>query len=92
MTKYKIIISEGCTAFYTTVNDKLTYGEGVSVMSDDERKEFLEYLLVKIREGVEDNTIDLNTVINIFQYDEWEQDDDTCEQCGDSVNRTIWNL
>lgn len=92
MQKYKIIISEGCTSFYTEVNGKLTSGEGSDVMDDNEKKEFLEYLLSKIREGVEECSIDLNSVINLFQYDDWERDNHPCDQCGDSVSRTIWNI
>lgn len=92
-TKYNIVIGEGCTAFYTEVNGKTIGGEYEPTrMTDEEVDEFVDYLLEKVKEGIKENTICIDDLIRIFQYDEWETDEGYCETCGDSTSRTIWNL
>ena len=92
-TKYNIIISEGCTAFYTEVNGKTIGGEHEPTrMTDDEIDEFIDYLLVKVKEGIKNQEISIDSLIRAFQYDDWESDDEPCEQCFDTVHRTIWNI
>lgn len=93
MSKYNIVISEGCTAFYTEVNGKTIGGsyEPTRLPEEDEN-ELVDYLLLKVKEGISESTIDLNQLIGLFQYDECEHDDYACEQCGDTVTRTIYNI
>lgn len=92
-TKYNIIISEGCTSFYTEVNGKLTSGEyEPTTMTREEIDGFVDYLLGKVKEGINDQTIQLDDLIKLFQYDDMEYDEHSCEQCGDTVLRTIWNI
>ncbi len=86
-TKYKFIESTGCTAFDFTVNDK-----SVSELSEQEYNEMLDYLFVKIKEGIHEQTILLEDVIRLFQYDDYEYDDHSCETCGDTVSTTTWNI
>lgn len=86
-TKYKFVESTGCTAFDFTVNNK-----SFSELSDQEYNEMLDYLFSKVKEGLQDQTILLENVIHLFQYDDYEHDPTVCEQCGDTVATTTWNI
>lgn len=87
----KIIISDGCTAFYTTVDGKLLYGEG-NAMTDLERNEFVDYLLLRLKEHIDKGCVSIDDVIKLFQYDDYEYDEHSCDQCGDTVSRTYYEL
>jgi uncharacterized UBP type Zn finger protein len=86
-TKYKFIETTGCTAFNFTVNDK-----SFSELSNQEYDEMLNYLLEKIKEGIGEQTILLEEVVRLFQYDDYEHDPHVCDQCGDTVSTTTWNI
>jgi hypothetical protein len=86
-TKYKFVETTGCTAFNFTVNDKQ-----FSELSDHEYNEMLNYLFVKIKEGIGEQATLLEDVVKLFQPDDWEHDPNICEQCGDSVSTTTWNI
>ena len=86
-TKYKFIETTGCTAFDFTVNDR-----SFSELSEQEYNDMLNYLFEKIKEGISEQTILLEDVIHLFQPDDWEHDPYVCEQCGDSVSTTTWNI
>ena len=86
-SKYKFIETTGCTAFNFTVNDKQ-----FSEVSEQEYNEMLDYLFLKIKEGIKEQTILLEDVVKLFQPDDWEHDPNICEQCGDSVSTTIWKI
>jgi hypothetical protein len=86
-TKYKFIETTGCTAFDFTVNEK-----SLSELSKREIDEILDYLFVKVKEGIDENTILFEDVVKLFQPDDWEYDDHTCETCGDTVSTTTWNI
>jgi hypothetical protein len=86
-TKYKFIETTGCTAFNFTVNDKQ-----FSELSDQEYDEMLNYLFVKIKQGIKEQTILLEDVVKLFQPDDWEHDPNICESCGDSVSTITWNI
>lgn len=86
-TKYKFVETEGCTAFDFTVNDR-----PVGDMSEKEYNEMLEYLFVKIKEGIDEQTVRFRDIVSLFQYDNYEYDPNICEQCGDSVSTTTWNI
>ena len=90
-TKYEIIKSEGCLSFGTTVNGKDMYGE-YNPMTPVEILEFVDYLCVKFKQELKDNTVSIDDLIGCFQCDESETEDDYCETCGDSVTTTTWNL
>jgi hypothetical protein len=88
----KIVISEGCTAFYTTVDGKMIDGEeNQNVMSEKEQDELIDYLLLKAKEQIKNGSIAINSLIQLFQYDDWESDS-ICDQCGDQVTRTYYNI
>jgi len=86
-TKYKFVETTGCTAFDFTVNDK-----SFSDVSKSEYDEMLNYLFEKIKEGISEQTILLEDVVKLFQYDDYEYDPHVCEQCGDTVSTTTWNI
>lgn len=93
MAKYNIIISEGCTANYTSINDKIVGGEYEPTrLSKSETAEFTEHLILKLRECLHSGEVRLDDLIEIFPADEYEYDDNICETCGDTVSRKIWNL
>lgn len=89
--KYEVVISEGCTAFYTSVNNKLWSGE-YEVLSEEEKEEFVDFLCEEIKKQLKESTIDINDVISIFQCDESEWSNDVCDQCGDSVSTRTWRF
>jgi hypothetical protein len=86
-TKYKIVETTGCTAFNFTVNDK-----SFSELSEQEYSEMLSYLFEKIKEGISEQTILLENVVQLFQYDDYEHDPNQCESCGDCVSSVTWNI
>jgi hypothetical protein len=86
-TRYKIVETTGCTAFNFTVND-----HQLSDMTDHEYNEMLDYFFVKIKEGLKENTILLLDVVELFQPDNWKYDPEPCDQCGDTVSDTTWNI
>ena len=47
-SKYKFVETNGCTAFDFTAN-----GKPLSVLTDEERSEILDYLFLKIKEGIQ---------------------------------------
>ena len=86
-TKYKFIETTGCTAFNFTVNDKQ-----FSEVSQQEYDEMLSYLFVKVKEGINNQTILLEDVVKLFQPDDYEHDPVPCSQCFDTVSTTKWNI
>ena len=83
----KIVISEGCMAFYTLVDDK-----DVNDMKPEERNVFIDTLLAKLKAGILENAVNIDSVIKCFNYDDYEYDANGCDQCGDTVSRTIYNI
>ncbi len=86
-TKYKIVETTGCTAFDFSINEK-----SLSDYTKEELNEILDYLFVKVKEGINENTILFQDVIKLFQPDEWEHDSEPCDQCGDTVSTETWNI
>jgi hypothetical protein len=86
-TKYKFEEVMGCTAF-----DFLVNGKSLSDIPEIDQDEILDYLIIKIKEGIKKNTIQFQNVVQLFQYDDYEYDDHICGQCGDTVSTTTWNI
>ena len=86
-TKYKIEITEGCTAFNTTIN-----GESISDLPEEYVDQVIDYVLAQIRESYNRKEIGFNNIIQVLHYDDYEHDPTICEQCGDSVSTTTWNI
>ena len=88
--KYTITISEGCTAFFTEINDKIVGGEYEPTRFPDvEIDELVDYLFQEFKKGLKESTVQLNDLIRCFQPDSWESSD-SCDQCGDSVYTQTW--
>jgi hypothetical protein len=91
--KYKVTISEGCTAFYTEINGKFVGGEDPRYdFTEKEIDELIDYLCEQFKKELKQHTVSLNDLIQCFQPDNWETDEHDCEQCGDSVHRRYWEL
>ena len=86
-TKYKFVQTEGCTAFDFTVND-----ESIADLSEEKQSEIVDYLLLKLKEEYTQGSIQMTNIVQMFQYDDYEYDNHVCEQCGDTVSSTIWNI
>lgn len=83
--KYKVVISEGCTANGIEVNGKSWYSEYTPIrLKEEERTEFVNYLFDKIKECYETGEIDITELVRLFHYDDYKVSP-TCETCGDSV-------
>ena len=86
-TKYKFVETTGCTSFDFSVNEK-----SIDNISSEELNEALDYLFLKVKEGISDKTILFKHVVELFQCDEYENDPDICETCGDYRSSMIWNI
>jgi len=86
-TRYKFVEVDGCTAFDFSVNDKQ-----VGDMSEEEYNQMIDYLFVKIKENINEQTIRFRDLVSLFQYDEYVCDPESCDQCGDTVSTTTWNI
>lgn len=80
----KIVITSGCTAYNIKVDDKPIEDVGEQVIID--------HLTARLGEHLKRGTITLDQFIHLFQYEAYESDDDSCEQCGDTVSRTTWDI
>jgi hypothetical protein len=86
-TKYLFEEVTGCTAFNFYVND-----QPLSEVSLEKQEEILDYLFVKVKEGIKEKSISFQDVVQLFQYDDYEHDDHVCGQCGDSIQTTTWKI
>lgn len=85
--RYKFVQTTGCTAFDFTVN-----GDSFYDLTEKTQEEILDYLLSKLKERVKENNINLENIVELFHYDDYEKDNHVCEQCGDTVSSTTWNI
>lgn len=86
-TKYKIVETTGCTAFDFSINEK-----SISEYNEKELDEILDYLFIKVKEGIKENTILFENLVHLFQYDDYEHDPNQCEQCFDTIQTTTWKI
>lgn len=86
-TKYKFVETTGCTAFNFSVNDKT-----ISEISNEEIDKILDYLFIKVKESINNNTILFRDVVQLFEPDDWTHESEPCDQCGDTVSTTTWNV
>jgi hypothetical protein len=80
----KIVKTEGCISHNITI-------DGVDLSEFGESK-LSAYLFPKIKEGLDNGTVTIRSVIDLFQYDSYEYSDSSCETCGDSVTTTTWEI
>jgi hypothetical protein len=86
-TKYLFEEVTGCTAFNFYVND-----QPLSEISLEKQEEILDYLFVKIKEGIRGNTISFQDVVQLFQYDDYESDSEPCSSCYDTMEKMTWKI
>lgn len=80
----KIEISRGCTAFYNEIDEKDMY---------EYSGEALQTILLTICSKIEDHQKLIDTLCVLTEHlGEFESDDETCEQCGDTVYKYILEL
>jgi polyhydroxyalkanoate synthesis regulator phasin len=91
--KYKITISEGCTAFCTEINGKVVGGEDPRYSFTEEKiDELIDYLCERFKEERKQGTVLLDDLIKCFQPDSWHYDEEFCDQCGDTVSSQTWEV
>lgn len=86
-TKYKFEQIDGCVAFNFLVN-----GETLADLSEEKQEEILDYLLAKFKEEFKQKSVAISSLVELFQYDNYDYDDYECDQCGDRVSTTTWNI
>lgn len=86
-TKYEFKEITGCTAFNFLVN-----GEPFYDLSNEKQEEIVDYLLAKLKNEFKEGSVLIDQIVGIFQYDDYEYDDHSCETCGDTVQQTTWKI
>jgi hypothetical protein len=84
---YKIEITEGCTAFGTSINDR-----NIIDIPEEEMDKIIDYLLAQVRESYNRCGTNFEQIVQLLQPDSWENDPYVCDQCGDTVSTTTWNI
>ena len=87
MSKYKFVETMGCCHFGYTVND-----EDLNDIPKEKQKEIVDYICEEIKKGLDDNTVQLQDVVAVFEASDWGGDKENCDTCGDRVTWTIWEL
>ena len=83
----KIIKTEGCTAYGWSFDDKR-----LAEISPEETEQIFTYLCSKFKERMLDGCLHITDLVEVFHYDDCENDGITCDQCGDSVTTTTWEI
>lgn len=85
--KYKFVETTGCTAFSFTVNDEIFYD-----LPQGKQEEIVEYLCTKVKEAIANKEIGIDDLVKLFQESGYKMDNHSCDQCGDSVAETTWEI
>jgi hypothetical protein len=64
----------------------------IDELNEKEQSELVDYLLIKLKESYSRGEITLQRLIENFDYDDYQYDSVPCDQCGDTVSTTIWNI
>lgn len=83
----KIVKTEGCTASDWTFD-----GKSLSEISPDEQEQIFIYLCLKFKEQMKDGCLAITNLVEIFHYDDYGHDEYPCDQCGDCVSTTTWEI
>ena len=83
MVMTKIVKSQGCTAFYTRIDDR-----DLDELSLEEKETLLNKLISIHKKYGIDSTI--NMLLDNIEYE--GEDGGYCEQCGDNIYRQLYNL
>ena len=85
--KYKFVETTGCTAFSFTINEENFYD-----LPHDKQEEVVNYLLEKVRESINHKEIIINDLVKLFQETDYGSETESCDQCGDLVAWTTWEI
>jgi len=85
--KYKFEETRGCTADCLLVNGELFYD-----LPTEKQEEIIDYLLLKIKESYKEHEVELTDLLHLLQYTDYKIDKEHCDQCGDSVATTTWEV
>jgi len=85
--KHKFIKTEGCTAYGFTVD-----GESVADIPREKEYAIFDYLIERIRERFDNREIQLLDVVEMFDCDDYKYEKKPCDQCGDTVSWTTWEI
>jgi hypothetical protein len=85
--KHKFVKTEGCTAFGFTVD-----GELIDDIPKDKQYEILDDLMEKIWLAFEKEDIGLQDIVEMFECDDHKYEKKPCDQCGDTVSWTTWEI
>ncbi len=85
--KHKFVKTEGCTAYDFTV-------DGESVVDIPREKEYaiFDYLVERLRRRFDNREIQLLDMVEMFEYNDYKYEKESCDQCGDSVSWTTWEI
>lgn len=82
----KFEITQGCTAYNFTVD-----GKRYDDMPVEEKEKVIDHVLAAAKQQILNNHVGFQGIIEHFQYDSYEYGP-KCDQCGDSVTKTIINI
>lgn len=85
--KYKFEEVTGCTAFNFLVNDEPFYD-----LPKEKQEEIVDYLLVKLKEEFKAKAVQINQIVDLFQYDDYDSTSEPCSQCFDCIQSTTWYI
>lgn len=89
--RYEIIQTEGCYNTTITVNEQDLYSD-VDPMTLDEKEELVDHLFKRFKYELKRNNVTLDSLIQCFDSDDYETEEDSCETCGHSMATTTWRL
>jgi hypothetical protein len=90
--KYNVTVSTGCTATGIAVNDKEYFGEDARyTMTDAERDTFHNYLFEHLRKEFDAGCVNLWSLLELLTPED-QTYSDTCDQCGDYVTTTTYEI
>jgi hypothetical protein len=92
--KYTIVYDEAsCYNWGFSINGVWRSGEvEEGVKQPEEDDELLDYLLLKLKEGIKDGTCSFKDLVECFQSDDYESSDGYCDTCGHHGGRTTWRI
>lgn len=83
----KIIKTDGCTVHNWTFD-----GKDLQEISLEEQEKIFDFLCLKFKEQMKDGCRSITDFVEVFFYDEFESDESPCDQCGDYVSTTTWEI
>lgn len=83
----KFVKTEGCVAYGWSID-----GKSLEDFSKEEQDKIFNYLIAKLEEKWKIRDICLTDLVEVFHYDDYDYDPIACDQCGDNVSTTTWEI